>query len=173
VIGDLVARVRKNRWDPQPTQQAAVLLASAGDPLPRSMVLQGVKAADGADVAVVTVARIYGSAWGLPNPGLMPTRREMETQRGLVEAALGIVTAKGANGWGQVVTSRNPARSIARVAQARGSERVLVVVPDAPRWRHLVEGDLVRAIQRRVGPAVVVEGVPAAGRGRQLHPQRS
>jgi K+-sensing histidine kinase KdpD len=101
----------------------------------------------------------------------MPTKREMQTQRGLVEAALDIVTAKGSQGWGQVVTSRNAARSIARVAQARGAGRVLVVVPEAPRWRQLVEGDLVRAIQRRVGPAVVVEGVPAGGR--QLHPQRS
>jgi len=169
VIGDLLTRVRKPRWDPQPTQQAAVLLASAGDPIPRSMVVQGVQAADGGDVAVVTVARIYGSAWGLPNPGLMPSKREMATQLSVVEGAVGIVTAKGATAWGQVVTSRNPARSIARVAQARGAGRVLVVVPDAPRWRQLIEGDLVRAIQRRVGPAVVVEGVPAAARGRQLH----
>jgi hypothetical protein len=173
VIDAFVAKFRKSRWDPQPTQQAAVLLASAGDPLPRAMVLQGVEAADGGDVAVVTVARIYGSAWGLPNPGLMPTKREMEIQRGLVEAALAIITAKGANAWGQVVTSRNAGRSIARVAQARGAGRVLVVVPDAPRWRQVVEGDLVRAIQRRVGQAVVVEGVRAAGRGRQLHSQRS
>jgi hypothetical protein len=173
VIGDLLAKVRRSRWDPQPTQQAAVLLASAGDPLPRSMVLHGVEAAGGGDVAVVTVARIYGSAWGLPNPGLMPTKREMEIQRGLVEAALGIITAKGANAWGQVVTSRNPARSIARVAQARQAGRVVVALPATPRWRQVIEGDLVRAIQRRVGPAVVVEGVPAAGRGRQLHPHRS
>ena len=42
----------------------------------------------GGPVAVVTIARIYGSSMGLPNPGLMPTRKEMEAQKSQVEKAL-------------------------------------------------------------------------------------
>jgi hypothetical protein len=162
VISELVNRLHKGRWDPQPTQQAAVLLASAGEPFPRRMVRLGIDLAGGDGVAVVTIARMYGSSWGLPNPGLMPTKREMAVQRDQVDATLRLINAAGVECWGQVVTTRNAARSIAHVAAARGAGHVLVVCPAAPRWRRIIEGDIVRAIQRRVGAGVVVEGVEAA-----------
>ncbi len=67
--------VRKAKLDEQPTQRAAVLVATMGVEHPADVIRRAVELSAGAPVAVVTIARIYGSSLGLPNPGLMPTRR--------------------------------------------------------------------------------------------------
>ena len=161
VSSGLIGRLRKPKWDAQPTQPASVLLASAGGPFAPAAVSEAIGRArsDDSAVAVVSIARLYGSAFGLPNPGLMPTKAEMAVQHGQVDGVMKTLSSSGVGCYGQVATTRHPARTIARVAQARGSTHILVMVPDAPRWRRIIEGDLVRAIARRVGPAVTVEGV--------------
>lgn len=151
---------RRRRFDPQPTQPAAVLLASTGVPFTRAAVRQAVRLADGGPVAVVTVARLYGSQFGLPNPGLLPTRRELADQRTQVDAALRAVTRAGGEGWGQVAVTRRPGRTIARVAAARGVRHVVVAAPVQPRWRRVVEGDPVAEVRRRVPDHVAVHGAP-------------
>jgi hypothetical protein len=35
----------------------------------------------------------------------------------------------------------------------------LVVTPDAPRWRRVMEGDTARDVRRRIGKQVAVEGI--------------
>jgi hypothetical protein len=162
VSNGLIGRLRKPKWDAQPTQPASVLLASAGGPFDKAAVSQAIELArdTGGAVAVVTIARLYGSAFGLPNPGLMPTKAEMATQHTQVDWALKILTSARVECYGQVATTRHPARSIARVAEARGCTRILVMVPPVPRWRQIIEGDLVKSIARRVGASVVVEAVP-------------
>ena len=72
-------------------------------------------------MAVVTIARIYGSSMGLPNPGLMPTRKEMEAQKSQVETALARIEKGGSEAWGQVAASRKPVKTIAQAAKARRS----------------------------------------------------
>src|SRR5262245_61762836 len=53
-----------------------ILLASEGRPIPRGAVaLTGRMAKKaGAEVHVMSVARIWGTSFGLPNPGLMPNK---------------------------------------------------------------------------------------------------
>jgi K+-sensing histidine kinase KdpD len=114
----------------------------------------------GGAVAVVTIARIYGSSMGLPNPGLMPTRKEMEAQKAQVEKALRLIEKGGSQAWGQVAASRKPAKTVAQVAKARGVRQVIVVRnAQTKRWREVVEGDIVKDIARKLGPEVNVEGV--------------
>jgi len=151
-------RFGRRKWDHQPTQQTAVLIASTGDPVPAKTVRQALRLSQGKPVAVVSIVRIYGSSLGLPNPGLLPTQKEMTTQRDQVAKVVAALERGGAEGWGQVAATRRPGRTIARVAEARGARHVLVVTPDAAKWRRVVEGDVVKEIQRRLGPHVVVEG---------------
>jgi hypothetical protein len=151
----------RRKFDKQPTQEATVLIAAPfGDPIPASAVKRAVDLAEGGPVAVITIARIYGSSMGLPNPGLMPTRKEMATQKDQVEKAIRMVERCGAQAWGQLAASRKPVKTIAEAARARGAEHVVLVrIPQKKRWRELVEGDIVKDLSRKLGPRVVVEGI--------------
>jgi hypothetical protein len=155
------SRFGRRKFDKQPTQSAAVLIAAPmGDPIPPSAVKLAVSLSGGEPVAVATIARIYGSSLGLPNPGLMPTRKEMEQQKGQVEKALRALERGGIEAWGQVAASRKPIKTIAQAAKARGARHVIVVrTEQEKRWREFVEGDIVKDISRKIGPGCQVEGV--------------
>jgi hypothetical protein len=131
-----------------------------GDPIPPSAIRAALVRSAGGPVAVVTIARIYGSSMGLPNPGLMPTRKEMEAQKGQVEKTLRQIEKGGGEAWGQVAASRKPVKTIAQAAKARRVHHVIVVrTPHTKKWREVVEGDMVKEIARKLGPEVHVEGV--------------
>ena len=121
-----------------------------GISIPPAVVRHAVELSGGRPVAVVSIARIYGSSLGLPNPGLLPTRKEMDEQRALVAKAIDRLERSGVEAWGQVAVTRRYARIIASAARARGVNHVLVVTPEVPRWRRMIEGDLARDVRRRL-----------------------
>jgi hypothetical protein len=153
------ARFGRGKWDQQPSQSSAVLVATVGIPIPPAVIRRAVTMSGGRPVAVVSIARIYGSSLGLPNPGLLPTRKEMDEQRALVTKAIDRLERSGVEAWGQVASTRRYAKAIAQAARARGVDHVLVVTPEVPRWRLLIEGDVARDVRRRLGRAMEVEGV--------------
>jgi hypothetical protein len=136
-----------------------VLIASTGEPIPLSTIRIAVQRSDGGPIAVVSIARIYGSNFGLPNPGLMPTRRELAVQYDQVQHALAAIERAGAVGWAQVTATRRPAKAISAAARARGARHILVVHPAVARWRQIIEGDLVKQVARRAPAHTSVEGV--------------
>ena len=153
-------RFGRRKFDRQPAQQAAVLIAANGVAIPGAAVRLALRLAGDRPVAVVSIARLYGSSLGLQNPGLMPSRKEMAAQRDIVERAVASLEKGGVEAWGQIAVSRKPAKTIAAAAAARSVGHVIVVRPDQPvRWRQVVEGDLVKEVVRKVGSAVEVEGV--------------
>jgi hypothetical protein len=161
----------RRRWDAQPEQPAQVLVAVTADRIPADVLRHAVSLSGGTAVAVLSLAQIHGYALGLPNPGLLPTRRELREHTERVDRALTVIERAGATGWGQVAASRNHARTIARATRARGASHVLLVAPAQPRWRRVIEGDLARQVRRRLGAGTIVEGCairpsrcgPAAG----------
>ncbi len=152
-------RLGRAKWDGQPTQSAAVLIATSGISIPPAVIRQAVELSGGRPVAVVSIARIYGSALGLPNPGLLPTRKEMEEQRALVTKAIDRLERSGVEAWGQVAATRRYGKTIAKAARARGVGHVLVVTPQVPRWRLMIEGDVARDVKRRIGRDMAVTGI--------------
>jgi hypothetical protein len=154
-------RFGRRKFDKQPAQSAGVLIAAPmGDPIPSSAVKAALALSDGEPVAIVTIARIYGSSMGLPNPGLMPTRKEIATQKSQVEKSLEQIERSGTQAWGQVAASRKPVKTITEAAKARGVRHVVVVrTAQTKKWREIVEGDVVKDIARKLGPDVHVEGV--------------
>ena len=153
------ARFGKAKWDSQPTQSSAVLIATVGVAIPPAVIGRAVQLSGGRPVAVVTIARIYGSSFGLPSPGLMPTRKEMDEQRAIVNKAIDRLERAGIEAWGQVASTRRYGKTIAQAAQARGVDEVLVVTKKVPRWRSFLEGDTARDVRRRIGKQVVVDGI--------------
>lgn len=155
-------RFGRAKWDEQPTQPAAVLIATVGIPIPPTVIRRAVELSGGRPVAVVSIARIYGSSLGLPNPGLLPTRKELDEQRALVTKAIGRLQRSGVQAWGQVAATRRYAKTIAKAALARGADHVLVVTPEVPRWRTIIEGNLARYVERRLSDGMTVESPPVS-----------
>ena len=149
----------RRKFDKQPTQTAAVLIASNGEKIPGAAIRQALRISAGEPVAVVTIARIYGSSLGLPNPGLMPTRKEMDEQKEIVQRAVAGIEKGGPEAWGQIAASRRPSKTIAQAAAARGVQHVLVIRPEKAGWRLFVEGDVAKEVAKKLGPGVTVEGV--------------
>lgn len=150
---------RSGRFDLQPEQPAAVMLASYGSPFSKAAIKEAVRIGNGRPIGVIIIARVYGSAFGLPNPGLLPTAKELAERRAEVDHAVKTIEAKGVEAWGQVTASRRPARAIVKASQARGAEHIVLSTSPAPRWRTIVEGDPVKELRRRARNQISVIGV--------------
>jgi nucleotide-binding universal stress UspA family protein len=151
----------RRRFDPQPTTPATVLLASSGSPFSRAAVRRARDLAGGGPVAVLSILRVYGSQFGLPNPGLMPTRREREEQLAIVQRAITDLEGRGCSADGQVAATRSAGRTIAKVAKARNVR--YVVMDDQPHTgvRKVIEGELTNIVRRRLRDGATLELVPA------------
>ena len=147
----------RRRFDPQPTTPAVVLLASAGAPFSKSAIRRARELAAGEPIAVLTILTVYGSSFGLPNPGLMPTRRERDEQFANVQRAIRQLERQGCSADGQVAATRSSGRMISKVARAR---QVRYVVMDE-RAEGGVRGFAGRAVtstvRRRLAKRAVLE----------------
>ncbi|HWN33387.1 MAG TPA: universal stress protein [Pseudonocardia sp.] len=157
---------RRLRGDPKPTAPVGVVLATEGCALSPAAVEQAARLAGGAPVAVVSIARIHGSALGLPNPGLLPSRKEREEQRDIVAGAIEALEHLGVRSDGEVVVTRNAGRAFARVATLRGASHVVLETRALGRIRRLLEGDPASTVRRRLPGVNLVRiraGTPAGG----------
>lgn len=147
----------RNRWDKQPTSQAAVLLASSGSPFSRAAMQRARELADGQPVAVLSILKIYGSSFGLPNPGLMPTRRERDEQLKNVKVAISELERRGCAVDGQIAATRSAGRTIAKVARTRKVSYVVMDAQPATGIRRLIEGEVTNNVRRWLRGSAVLE----------------
>jgi hypothetical protein len=154
-------------FDVQPADACAVLLASDGrQDFSRAAVARAAAVAGGERVAVVTIAKIYGSSFGLPHPGLLPTKPELDERRGWVNAAIRGIEAAGGSADGQVAATRRAGKKLAAVARLR-QPRVVVIdeTPVRNGVRRLVEGDVGAELRRMLRKdGIEVEVVPSSAR---------
>lgn len=154
-----LAEVLGRRGDPAPVEPATVVLVPvAGVPLP-STIRRAVAEAGGGTVAVVALLQIHGSAWGFPNPGLLPTAREKDDARRTVEETIRAVERHGGHADGQITATRRGARVVTSAARRRRASVVLVERPRSGRVRAVLEGDLGAEVRRRLRPRAGTEPV--------------
>src|SRR6266567_718979 len=151
----------RRRWDEQPRVPAAVLLASSGDPFSRAATRRARELAAGRPIAVISILKVYGSAFGLPNPGLMPTRREREEQVGIVDRAIRDLERQGCTADGQVTATRSAGRAIAKAARARQVSYVVMDARPATGLRRVIDGQLTAIVRRRLRGAATLDLVGA------------
>lgn len=157
---------RKRRWDAQPTNPASVLLISDGRrPISAAAVARAAALAAESPhpVAVVAVAKIHGTSFGLPNPGLMPTKAELRERTGWVDTAIADLAGRGVSADGQVATTRHGVKVLARIARLRGVTTVVIDGTTATGLRRFVEGDVGDELGRRLRRAnadTTVEIIP-------------
>ena len=145
----MLLRRRNRQWDAQPTARCRVLLASDGrTDFTRRAVAEAAALAGDAPAAVLTIARVYGTSYGIQNPGLLPTKKEMAERLSWVSRAVKALEKRGLEVDGQVAATRKPARQIMRVALARGAEVVVIDETAATGWRRRVEGDIGAQVAR-------------------------
>jgi nucleotide-binding universal stress UspA family protein len=134
---------RSRRTEPPDPSEIAIeriLLASEGRAIPAGAIefvarLAGPRKAS---VSVFSIARIHGSAYGFPSPGLLPNKREWQEQRDLVAAAVKALRKRGLQADGEVVGTRKPTSRICQQATTLGCD-VIVMAADPPRNRVMAD----------------------------------
>ncbi len=116
-----------------------------------------------ASIDVLSVARVWGSAFGFPHPGLLPSVRELDAHRDRVAAVLASFSQAGISGEGMVLSSRQPAKHIAQQAERRGCD---TIVMSADRRRHWLVADFMWSqepyrVRRRTALRVILIPEPA------------
>lgn len=126
--------------DPSTVEIRRVLLASEGRRIPESAIELAARIArpGRAPVHVFSIARVYGTAFGIPSPGLLPTRREWDEQRALVTAAVKALKKQGLEASGHVVGTRKATKRIVGEADRLGCDAI-VMAADPPRNRVLAD----------------------------------
>lgn len=137
----IAAVAARARTTPEASQIPRILLASEGRPIPVAAIARVIELAvsSGASVHVFSIARVHGVAFGLPSPGLLPTKREWEEQRALVDKAVKRLRRKGIKADGQVLGTRKSAR---RILDEAAKERCDAIVMAADPDRSRLIGDM-------------------------------
>jgi nucleotide-binding universal stress UspA family protein len=126
--------------DPQPTetrqQFERILLASEGRQIPDAAIERVLQLARGtASVHVFSIARVHGVSFGMPVPGLLPTRQEWQEQRDLVTRAVKRLQRKGLEVDGHVLGTRKATKKILEEARREGCDAIVMGAdPDRNRF---------------------------------------
>jgi nucleotide-binding universal stress UspA family protein len=157
------ALFRRHHGDPQPEEPCTVLLAGLGKPFSSAAVGRAAELARQADtaldtpIAVLTIAKVHGSSFGVQHPGLLPTKKERDAQVQLVDDAINRLRRLGVHADGQVAVTRKFLRTILSVASARDARFVVMDDPGGGPLRRWFEGDPARYIRPRLPEGVVIE----------------
>jgi nucleotide-binding universal stress UspA family protein len=120
--------------DPSTLDIRRILLASEGRGIdPNAIEFTADLARRGrARVFVFSIARVWGTSFGFPNPGLMPTRKEWDEQREWTAAAVRALERHGLEAQGRVLATRKATRRIVHEAERLECDAI-VMAGDAPR----------------------------------------
>ena len=130
---------RGPEWDGERFKR--ILLATEGRPIPDAAIQRVIELAipAGASARVLSIARVHGVAFGMPNPGLLPTRKELNEQREIVRKAIVRLKRKGIDADGHVVGTRKATRRICEEAALQECEAIVMAAdPD----RNRIVGDM-------------------------------
>jgi nucleotide-binding universal stress UspA family protein len=114
-----------------------ILLASEGRTISDATIARVIELAKrgGASVHVFSVARVHGVAFGLPNPGLLPTKREWAEQREIVSTAVKRLRRRGIEAEGHVLGTRKATKRILEEAAREGCDAIVMAAdPDRNRF---------------------------------------
>lgn len=122
--------------DPSTLEISRILLATEGRPIqPRALGFAvDLARSRRAAVHVFSVARVWGTSFGLPNPGLLPTRKEWDEQREIVTSTVKQLMKAGVEAEGRVLATRKATKRIVSEAERLGCD-VIVMAADPPRNR--------------------------------------
>jgi len=127
---------RRSRPTDNPPEVSNVLVASEGRRFSQEVIDLAVRLVhgQGGHAQVLTVARLWGTSFGLPNPGLRPSRREMAEQEDNILWAITQLENAGVQADGHIVTTRNPCRSILNEAKRKNCDAIVMGADPRRNW---------------------------------------
>jgi nucleotide-binding universal stress UspA family protein len=125
--------------DPPPPDAFAgksILLASEGRPISQAAMklAQRMAGIAGAEVHVLSIARVWGTSFGMPHPGLLPNKREMQERHENVATVVNWLTRRHIAANGQVSGTRNAARRILAEARRRRADAIVMAADPPLHW---------------------------------------
>jgi nucleotide-binding universal stress UspA family protein len=120
---------------------ARILLATEGRAIPDAAIERVAELADraGAEAHVLSIARVHGVAFGLPNPGLLPTKQELKEQHEIVAGAIKRLKRRGIPATGHVLGTR---KATTRIVQEAAKHECQAIVMAADRDRNRIVADM-------------------------------
>ena len=118
-----------------------ILLATEGRQISDAAIARVVALArrSGASVHVFSIARVHGTSFGFPSPGLLPTKQEWAQQREMVGKTVKRLKRKGIEADGHVLGTRKATKRICERAVEQGCDAIVMSAdPD----RHRVVADM-------------------------------
>jgi nucleotide-binding universal stress UspA family protein len=114
----------------------SILLASEGRPIPQAAMKLAHRMAEiaGAEVHVLSIARVWGSSFGMPHPGLLPNKREMQERHESVASAVTSLRRRNIEASGQVTGTRNAAKRILAEARRRRADAIVMAADPPLHW---------------------------------------
>ena len=149
-----------------------IILASEGRPIPEAakQLTKGMAEKAGAKVHVLSIARIWGSRFGLPHPGLLPSKGEMKERHDSVADIVTWLKRGQIDASGQVTGTRNAAKRILAEARRCGADAIVMAADPPMHWflSNMVWSQEPYRV-RRMSPVpvyLVTEGASQSTRGR-------
>jgi nucleotide-binding universal stress UspA family protein len=143
-----------------PSSPYALMVASTGEGIDRRVIERAIELAgqlpERPVIHVLSIARVWGTALGLQNPGLYPSRKEWQAHMDLVAEAVKALKRRGFDARGRVVGSRHAAKTIEKAALAAGCEAIVIGAVPTARWRRLLRQDEADDLFRRSAVPVYV-----------------
>jgi nucleotide-binding universal stress UspA family protein len=120
--------------DPSTLDIRRILLASEGRKIDAKAIDFAAELArrGRARVYVFSIARVWGTSFGFPNPGLMPSHREWDEQRESTSSAVRALERHGLVAQGRVLATRKATRRIVGEAERLNCDAI-VMAADPPR----------------------------------------
>jgi nucleotide-binding universal stress UspA family protein len=119
-----------------------------------------------AQVIVLSVARIWGTSLGLPNPGLYPNKHEWDEVRSIANQAADVLRRRGIDAKTKAVASRHAGKAVARWAGFLKCSAIVVGAPEMGKWDRWLHGDEPRSVARRTSIPVHAIQLPQEPRQR-------
>lgn len=149
---------------PVPDPPRRILLVSfAATPITPDVIRRTVELAtpEHAKITVLGIAKVFGTALGLPHPGLKPTPLEWEAQRKITQDAADDLRLRGFDVLIAMARARNAPKLIGRWVRAKRFHAVVIPDPDRPGWRRRIEGELTKEVGRFANVPVHAVPTPA------------
>ncbi|HEU0195036.1 MAG TPA: universal stress protein [Gaiellales bacterium] len=114
--------------DPSTITVHRLMVASEGRPFARPVLVRAMELARPAraEIFVMTIARVYGTSLGFPNPWLQPMKREWEEQRQNARRAVDTFQKAGFESSALVFSTRRPRKRFLAEARARGTDAIVM-----------------------------------------------
>jgi nucleotide-binding universal stress UspA family protein len=114
--------------DPETLEIHRVMVASEGRKIDHRVVVRALELArpQHASIFVMSIARVWGTGFGFPSPGLLPTKREWDEQRLLVREAVSAFEKAGFEASGWVLATRRARKRILQEAERRKIDAIVM-----------------------------------------------